>query len=239
MNARFGAIVRREVGAYARTPMGWLVAALVLSLDALQLNGVAMGSERRPSSWVLEIFLLNASFLTEALAVLLTMRLQLDEREAPLWRSLPLGDVELVLGRFTAAMLWLGGITLATLYLPALIFVNGHVSLAHIATGYASILLVGALGLAIGSWMAALTRRPLTAALATAGVLAMLELGYYVATTTSPPWRGLLRDLAPVWGRGQNLRRGIFSLADVAYYLVCTTLVLSFAVRAFASRRRS
>ena len=176
-----GTVFRRELGVYFRTPSGWILAALVVGLDALQLNGVAMGNERRPSAHVLEIFLLNAAFLTQAAAAVLATRLQLDPREAPLWLSAPVRARDLVLGRFGAAFVWLTLITLASLPLPALIYVHGHVSFAHVLVGYAGLLLVAASSLGVASAVATLTRRPLSAVLATAGVLAALELGYYVA----------------------------------------------------------
>ena len=87
--------------------------------------------------------------------------------------------------------------------------------------------------------MAHLTRRPLSAVLATGGVIAVLELGYYVATTTSPPWREWLRDLAPVWGRHQSFRRGLMSTADIAFFVVLTTLGLVYATRLLGRRREA
>lgn len=234
-----GTVFRRELGVYFRTPSGWILAALVVGLDALQLNGVAMGNERRPSAHVLEIFLLNAAFLTQAAAAVLATRLQLDPREAPLWLSAPVRARDLVLGRFGAAFVWLTLITLASLPLPALIYVHGHVSFAHVLVGYAGLLLVAASSLGVASAVATLTRRPLSAVLATAGVLAALELGYYVATTTSPPWRDWLRDLAPVWGRHQSFRRGLLSTADLATFVVMAALGLTLATRLLARRRES
>ena len=45
-----------------------------------------------------------------------------------------------------------------TAYMPALIFVNGKVSLGHIAAGYGGLLLVGAATLSLGVLGSALSR---------------------------------------------------------------------------------
>ena len=207
-------VAARELGGLLRTPTGWLLAALVLALDALQLNGVAMGTERRPSAEVLELFLLNAAFVTEGLGALLAMRLRVDEREGDgaLLLSAPLNERAVVLGRWLGALGYLALVTLLTLGLPALIFVHGKVSLGHVAAGYLGLLLVGALALSIGAAVASLARSALAAALGTAGTLGLLELGFYVARVTEPPWRMRLRDLAPVWGRFTSFRQGLLEL---------------------------
>ena len=67
-------------------------------------------------------------------------------------------DWEIVLGKFLSAFVFLALITLATVYMPALIFVNGKISLGHMAAGYLGLLLLGSAALAIGTFGSALAR---------------------------------------------------------------------------------
>lgn len=234
-------IAARDLGAFFRAPAGWLLAALVLGLQALQLHAVAIGTERRPSAAVLELFFLNAAFLTEVLAVLLALRLTIDESHEAggLLLTAPVPERTLVLGRFLGAFFYLAIVTLLSLHLPALLWVHGKISVGHVATGYVGILLVGAGALAIASAAAAITRRPFGAVLLTAAVLALLELSYQVATVAELGVRPWLRAVAPVWGRFTSFRQGVLQLSDVVFFFSLIYLGLVLATRALATRRAS
>ena len=232
-------IAWRELGAWFRTPAGYVLAAAALVLNGLQLNAVAIGPGRRASTLVLETFLLNAAFVVEALAALMSIRLVLPASTAPLLLSAPIHEREIVVGKFLGALGLLTLITLASLYLPALIFVNGQVSLGHIAAGYLGLLLVGAAVLAIGSAAAASTRHGLIAVGITGGLLGLMELSYYVADIAEPTWRAWLRALAPVWNHQRSFRRGLLQLSDIVYLASLTYLGLLVATRLIARRRAS
>ncbi len=230
-------IARRELGALFRTPAGSLIAAFVLFLDALQLNAVAIGTGRRPSGEVLEIFLLNAAFVTEVLAVLLSMRLVVEPLTAPLLLSAPVRERDVVLGKVSAAFVFLTVVTAATLYLPALVYVYGKVSIGHVAAGYLGLLLVGAASLGVGAAAAAATTSPFVAVVVSAAVLGTLELMYYVAGVASLEWRDALRALAPVWKHHRSFRRGILQLSDVVYLVAMAYVGVYVAVRLLGRRR--
>lgn len=230
-------IAKREFGAWFRTPAGYVLAAASLVLNGLQLNAVAIGTGRRASTLVLETFLLNAGFVVEAIAALMSVRLVLGESTAPLLLSAPIRDRDIVVGKFLGAFGVLSAVTLASLYLPALIFVNGTVSLGHIGAGYLGMLLVGAAVLAIGSAAAASTRYGLLAVALTGAVLGLMELSYYVADIAEPTWRAWLRALAPVWNHHRSFRRGLLQLSDVVYLVSLTYLGLLIATRLVARRR--
>ena len=232
-------IAWRELGAWFRTPAGYVLAAAALVLNGLQLNAVAIGTGRRASTLVLETFLLNGAFVVEALAALMSIRLVLPASTAPLLLSAPIHEREIVVGKFLGAFALLTLITLASLYLPALIFVNGQVSVGHIAAGYLGLLLVGAAVLAIGSAAAASTRHGLIAVGITGGLLGLMELSYYVADIAEPTWRAWLRALAPVWNHQRSFRRGLLQLSDIVYLASLTYLGLLVATRLIARRRAS
>ncbi len=230
-------VARREIAALFRTPTGYLIAAVALMLDALQLNAVAIGNDRRPSAVVLQIFLLNAAFVTEAVAVLLSMRLLVADAAAPMILGAPLREREVVLGKWLAAFGFLSIVTLVSLYLPALIFVHGKVSLGHIAAGYLGLLLVGGATLAIGSAAAASTRHLMVAPVITGAIVGLLELSFYVAKITEGPWREQLGALAPVWNHHESFRSGILQLSDIVFFVTLTYVGLAVATRVLARRR--
>lgn len=231
----------RDLAAWFRSPVGWLLAALVLALDALQLHAIAIGTERRPSAAVLEIFLLHAAVLTEVLVSFVALRLPIDEghEAGALLLTAPVGEAQLVIGRFLGAFGYVAIVTLLSLHLPALILVHGKISLGHVATGYLGLLLVGVGALAVASAAAAITRRPFGAALSTAASLGLLELSHRLASVVDLEVRPVLRAIAPVFGRFTSFRQGLFQLSDVVFFLGLTYFGLLVATRALAGRRAS
>jgi ABC-2 type transport system permease protein len=164
-----GIIFRREFRAYTRSPMGYIVAAVVLLLDGILFYSLALGPRAGESlsGEVLMRFFYNASGLTAVAAVALSIRLIAEERAAGtqlLLNTSPVRDWEIVLGKFLSALAFLSAITVATLYMPLLILVNGKIAFGHIVIGYVGLTLLGAAVLAIGLFATALTRHQLVAA---------------------------------------------------------------------------
>ncbi len=231
----------RDLKSYFRTPSGYLIWAVSLLIDGLLFNSVAIGEGRRLSTDVLQIYLFNAAFVVEAAAVVLSMRLLAEERATGaqlLLFTSPLGEAEIVLGRFFAAFSLLALITLSSLYLPALIFVHGKVSFGHIAAGYLGMLLVAGSILSVGMFVSALSPRPFVAVLATAALVGSMELCYFVGRITEGSAASFVAGLAPVWQHYQSFRRGLLDLGDLAFFLTLTYLGLLASMRVLAGARR-
>src|SRR5262249_48127328 len=132
-------VFRRELAAYLRSPVGYIVAALVLLIDGILFQAMALGGGRRLSAEVLRQFFYFGSGTTMIAAVALSVRLIAEERQLGtmvLLHTSPIRDVEIVAGKFLAAWTFLAAITLATLYMPLLILVHGKITFAHAAVGY-------------------------------------------------------------------------------------------------------
>ena len=138
-------LARRELGAYLRSPLGAAIIAAVLLIDGILFYWQAL-TEKLLSAEVLEQFFYNASGTTMIAGIVLSMRLLAEERQMgtfTLLNTAPLGDNEIVLGKYISAVLMLVVMTLLTAYMPLLIFVNGKVSVGHIVVGYLGLLLLG------------------------------------------------------------------------------------------------
>ena len=123
-------IARRELRGYLRTMTGWIIVAAVLLIDGLLFNAFALEGARR-STEVLTRFFYFTSGPTMVAAIFLSMRLLAEERQLgtlPLLYASPVRDRDIVLGKFLAALAFLSGLTLATVYMPLLILVHGHIS---------------------------------------------------------------------------------------------------------------
>ncbi|HKU41691.1 MAG TPA: ABC transporter permease [Polyangiales bacterium] len=235
-----GIIARRELGGYFRTPSGYLIAAATLLVQGLLFNTRALGTGAKLSSQVLVDFLRDSSGTTTVAAVLLTMRLFAEERQAGtlvLLFTSPVREVEIVLGKFLSAFVVLSLLVLASVYLPALIFVNGKVSLGHIASGYLGLLMVGAATLSLGVLGSALARTQIMAGVLAAVFIFVLFLTWALSRVVDPPLGTVIAHFSLYEQHFFPSMRGLLQLSDVIYYVSVTYLALLAATRVVQSQR--
>jgi ABC-2 type transport system permease protein len=189
---------------------------------------------------VLVDFLRDSSGTTTVAAVLLAMRLFAEERQAGtlvLLYTSPVREAEIVIGKFLSAMVVLSAITLMSLYLPALIFVNGKVSLGHIAGGYFGLLCVGAATLSLGLLGSALARNQLMAGVFAAVFIFVLFLCWGLSRVVEPPLGTLIGHFSLYEKHFFPFMRGIVQLSDIVYYASIVYLGLLAATRVVQSQR--
>jgi len=238
--SNIGIIARRELGGYFRTPSGYLIAAATLVVQGLLFNTRALGTGARLSSQVLIDFLRDSSGTTTVAAVLLTMRLFAEERQSGtlvLLFTSPVRESEIVLGKFLSAFVVLSLLVLSSVYLPALIFVNGKVSLGHIASGYLGLLLVGAATLALGVLGSALARTQLMAGVLAAVFIFVLFLAWALSRVVDPPFGTFISYFSLYEKHFFPFMRGLVQLSDVIYYVSLTYLALFASTRVIQSQR--
>jgi len=233
-------VTRRELSAYLRSPLGYMVAAAALLIEGLIYMGF-LGSGPRLSADVLRWFFDVASWTTMIISLILSMRLVAGEREhgtLVLLRTAPIHDGEIIAGKFLAALALLAIITLLTVHMPLLIFVNGKVSVGHIAVGYAGVLLLGAASLAVGLFASALAGSQIVAVILGAVILGTMLVLWQVARVTEPPINTFLSSLALIYPTNQaGFMKGVLRLENVLYYVAVTYFFLLAATHALKARR--
>ena len=125
------------------------------------------------------------------------MRLLAEEKQTGtlvLLTSSPVRDREIVLGKFLSGWMFLSIMTLLTAFMPALIMINGKVSLGHVAAGYLGLLLLGGATLAIGTFGSALARTQVLAAIVSGCLVVALIIVWLLAKVTEHPLNRRVRD---------------------------------------------
>lgn len=232
-------IARREMGAYARSPLGAVIVGGALLIDGILFYYWGL-SQKMLSAEVLSEFFYAASGITMAASLILSMRLIAEERQThtfTLLNTAPVKDWEIVVGKYLSAFGMLSLLTVLTLYMPALIFVNGKVSFGHIAVGYSGLLLIGSATIAIGLFASALTNSQVVAAIVGTAILAALILLWMLAGATEPPLNEFLAAMAFHHQNFMPFQKGILELKGVAYYLVVTYFFLLSATKILEARR--
>ena len=235
-------IAGRELGAIVRSPLGYVIAAASLLIDGILFYAFALGSNAGPrlSAEVLMNFFYYSSGTTMIAAIALSMRLLAGEREAGtlvLLNTAPIRDIDIVIGKFLSVLTWLAAMTALTVYMPLLIFVNGKVSVGHVAVGYAGILLLGAAALSIGLFASALAKSQVVAVIVGAAILGTLLLLWTAARVTDPPLNTFIAGLAIHHDRQKSFMTGVLKLENVVFYLAVTYFFLLAATKTLEARR--
>lgn len=233
-------IARRELAAYLRSPMGYIIIFAVLMIDGLLFNAYAVGDGQRKSSLVLETFFYCCSGTTLLASIFISMRLIAEERQngtLVLLSTSPVRDWQLVLGKFVSAVAFLSLLLASTGYMPALIMVHGKISMGHILAGYLGLLLLGSAAVALGLLCSALAPNQLIAAILGAAVVSTFILLWLLSRIASPPIETLLAYLSIHDKHFRPFMRGLVSLQDVVFYITLTYVALLGATRVLEARR--
>ena len=234
-------IFRRELGAYLRSPVGWVIAALLLLVCGILFQAQALGTGKRLSADVLRKFFEFSSGTTVVMAIALSIRLIAEERQTHtmiLLNTSPVRDAEIIIGKFLAAFVFLSGIVLLSLYMPLLIQVNGKITTSQVVVGYIGLFLVGSASLAIGIFASSLARHQLVAAVVGGALVGIVYLLFELAKVLPAPLSTVLKDLGLWHAHFQtSFMQGVFSLKDVVYYLAVTYFFLLLSVKTMEAKR--
>lgn len=233
-------IARRELAAYLRTMTGYIIAAAVLFIDAILFNVWSLGGPDKRSAEVLSQFFYVSSGTTMIASIFLSMRLVAEERQTGtlvLLTSSPVRDREIVLGKYLSAIGFLALMTLATVFMPLLVMVNGKISFGHVAAGYLGLLLLGSATMAIGTLGSALARSQVLAAIISGGLVVAMIISWLLARVTERPLNDVFLALALYHRHFPPFQVGVVNLRDVVYYLMVTYVALFLATRVVEARR--
>lgn len=235
-------IIRRELGAYLRSPMGWVVISVALLIHGLLFNYEAMGDTARKSADVLARFFFLSFGLTNIAALFLSMRLIAEERQTGtlnLLYSSPVREVHIVLGKFLAALFFLSLMIAVSVYMPLLILVHGKIAPGHIAVGYLGVFLSGAAALAIGLFASSLTKSQMVAIVIAAAIDVFLVTCWFIGANTERPLNEVFTWMALYQKHFPPFQRGLLNTQDVVYYLSITYFFLFASSRTLEARRWS
>lgn len=235
-----GLIVRRELGQYLRSSSGYVIAAGILLIQGLLFNVFAIGTSSRFSTEVLEDYFYFASGTTVAAALLFSMRLIAEERQMgtlPLLSTSSLTEGQIVFAKFLSGFSFLALLICVTLYMPAMIFVNGKVAVGHIAAGYAGLLLLGAATMAIGTFGSALASSQIIAIISSLVITVVMILMWLTSRVVEGPLGEILARLALHDTHFRPFMEGTISLSNIVFYLSVTGFFLMLARYALEARK--
>lgn len=230
------AIYKREMCSYFTTPIGYVFAAIFLSLSAAVFCYTTLYSLSADTSVYFTVML----FSFVVLLPLLTMKTLSEERKMrteQLLLSAPVSLTGMVMAKFLAAFTVFFGCTLLSSLNFVILYTHAEPNTASILGNLVALILVGMAFLAIGLFISSLTESQLSASVITVAVLLLLMIISFANSLIGATWLRFLLSGLSVFSRYQNFANGIFDVAALVYYLSLTAVFLFLTVRVYDRRR--
>jgi len=243
-------IAIRELKNLFLSPLAWaIMAVLQLILAYLFLSQLdtfvllqprLAGIEGAPgvTDIVVAPLLQTTGFLLLLVAPAITMRVFSDEkrnRTLSLLLSAPVSMTDIVLGKFLGVSLFFLLLLALLATMPLALYAGTSLDAGKLGAGLLGLALLLAAIAAIGVFMSSLTEQPVVAAISTLGLLLLL----WIIDWSGDNQEGMT-DLLPYLSlktHFESFLKGLFSTADVAYYLLLTATFLILSIRRLDQQR--
>lgn len=234
---RTAAIMWREYASYFRIPLGWIVLSLFLVVAGVVF---AFGAVRPGQPATMRSFFELMWWLLALLAPAMSMRLFSEEMRTgtiePLLTS-PVSEFAVVAGKYAATVLFMLTLLAPTLIYVVVLELLSRPDYGPIAAGYAGVILLGMLYLAVGCLASSLTASQPLAFLGTLFVLFLVEvLASFVAPVAPALLRRLLFALSPSQRLG-DFARGLIDTSHIVFFLASSLWLLIVTTVILQSRR--
>jgi len=236
-------LAQRELRSLFLSPLAWSILAVVQLILAylfltqlnefLTLQAQLKMIEGAPGATDLVIAPLYGS-ATFILMPLLTMRIISEERRSrslPLLFSAPLSMTEIIIGKYLGIIGFLLIMITMISLMPLSLLFAGSIDLGLLAAiVFGLILLVSAFA-AVGLYMSSLTQQPTVAAVSTFGILLLLWIVDWAGGKAGDDNASNLLSYLSTLRHYEGLSKGVFSSADVIYFVLFISTFLILSIR--------
>jgi ABC-2 type transport system permease protein len=241
-------LTRRELGTFFFSWIGYIVIASAIFLMGESFVSLIDKLQGQSTPMPITAIFLNLLFWLILLfsAPIITMRSFAQEKYSGTFETLmtaPVGDLQVVLAKFTAALIFY-----MIMWLPFLgcIFILRYfttgtnlLDAGTIGSTFLGIFLIGSLYMAMGCFASALTRNQIVAAM----ISFVFGLGLFLMSFLSDQlamqktWEVQVLNTICVWQQMQEFARGVVDSRYIIFYLTSTIFFLFLTYRAVESRR--
>jgi ABC-2 type transport system permease protein len=246
-------IFRKELSSYFVSPVAYLLLTmfgLIFGFFFWNALGyfvyVGMESQMRGqmmpmnlNEQVIRPLLSNVSVIGLFFIPMITMRLFAEEKRTgtiELLATSPIRDLEIIVGKWLAAMAMYAGMLLFTAINFAFLFKYGNPDWKPLVIGYLGLLLQAGCLLAIGTFISTLTKNQIIAGAATFGVCLLLWVFEWASGYETATWARVLSYMSVI-NHFESFGRGVINSKDAIFYVTLTFLGLFFTARSMEALR--
>jgi ABC-2 type transport system permease protein len=246
-------ICRKELSSYFVSPIAYLLLTMFAVIFGFffwnsvgYFNMMGLESQMRGQSfpmsvneYVIRPLLSNVSVIGLFFIPMITMRLFAEEKRTgtiELLVTSPIRDIEVIIGKWLAALILYAVMLLFTAINFAFLFKYGNPDWRPLAIGYLGLLLQAGGLLAVGTFISTLTKNQIIAGAATFGVCLMLWVMEWVAGYETAAWAKVLAYLSVIT-HFESFGKGVLDTKDALYYVSLIFLGLFLTSRSLESLR--
>lgn len=246
-------ICRKELGSYFVSPIAYLLLAMFglivgfffwIALSSFVMEGIEMQMRGQMfpmnlNEEVIRPLLSNVSVIGLFFIPMITMRLFAEEKRTgtiELLVTSPIRDIEIILGKWLAAVALYACLLLFTALNFSFLFKYGNPDWKPLLVGYLGLLLQAGALLAIGTFISTLTKNQIIAGAATFGVCILLWVIGWVGEFETATWARVV-SYPSVVTHFESFARGVIDSKDAIYYVTLIFLGLFFTARSMESLR--
>jgi gliding motility-associated transport system permease protein len=170
---------------------------------------------------------------------MITMRLFAEEKRTgtiELLATSPVSDVQVILGKWLAAMVMYASMLLLTALNFLFIFKYGRPDWKPLVIGYLGLLLQAGALLAIGTFISTLTKNQIIAGGATFGVCLLLWILEWVSGYETATWARVLSYMSVIT-HFESFSKGLLDSKDAIFYVTLIFFGLFLTARSMESLR--
>ncbi len=247
-------ITRKEIKTYFSSPIAYVIMFVFSALIGFffyniiwWFNAQAMQMAQNPyyyqqaniNQMVYSPLFGNMSIILLLTLPILTMRLFSEEKKSgsdELLFTSPVSVVQIILGKYFAALAVLAAMLGLTALLSVFTFSFGNPEFAPILSGYLGLFLMGSAFIALGIFFSSLTENQIVSAVLTFGALLLFWIINWASNAARGIWRGVL-DYLSLFQHYDDFTKGIVDTSHVVYYLSFIFLGLFLTHSWIQSRR--
>jgi ABC-2 type transport system permease protein len=246
-------IFRKELRSYFVSPVAYLLLAMfavifgfffwnILSFFIREGTEAMMSGQMFPMNLnerVIRPLLSNISVVGLFLIPMITMRLFAEEKRTgtiELLATSPVSDVQVILGKWTAAVVLYGGMLLLSALNFLFLFKYGRPDWKPLAIGYLGLLLQAGALLAIGTFISTLTKNQIIAGAVTFAVCLLLWILEWVTGFDTAAWARVMAYMSVIT-HFESFAKGLLDSKDVIFYVTLIFFGLFLTARSMESLR--
>jgi len=246
-------ILRKEVRSYFVSPVAYILLAIFAVIfgfffwnilgffvfRGMEIQMRGQGFPMNVNEEVIRPLLSNVSVIGLFLIPIITMRLFAEEKRTgtiELLATSPVSDVEVILGKWLAAVVMYASMLLLTALNFLFVFRYGHPDWKPLVIGYLGLLLQAGALLAIGTFISTLTKNQIIAGAATFGVCLLLWVLEWVSSYETATWARVLSYMSVIT-HFESFAKGLLDSKDAFFFITLIFFALFLTARSLESLR--
>ncbi len=232
-------LIKKELKSYFNSPIAYIVVLFFVMFSNIYYFFFNQFFAQNIASMRSYFALMPVIFVI--LIPSITMRSWAEEKKLgteELLLTLPMRDVDFVLGKFLSSLILLGIMLLLTVPVPMTLSIMGDFENGQIIGEYFGTLLLGAAGLAVGQFISSVTSNQISAFIfSVIGLLFITMIGEVSFLFNMPGWLADFCSYLSFSYHFESLKKGLLDTRDLIYFMIITLYFLYLNTKVIEIRK--